>query len=154
MKLFNPKQYPIYKAYKDIKNYIDFIKTIKREKSDPNSQLNKYNIKINKIYNLYFQVSLSDADSQLPENLKSMALIEKIAPINKYLDQDLDFGEYLVPEFNQFLDEKGNKSNSFGIVYYFEFNQISLKWIIKWLLIIGLIIYFYPNIINFINKWI
>lgn len=154
LKWYNYKRWPIYTAYKDIKNYIIFIKTIKKEEKNPNSIYNKFGLKRNKIFNIYFQANLNENDVQLPETMKTMALIEKISPINKYLDETLDFGEYLVPEFNHFLDDKGEPTRTFGIVYYFEFNQISIKWIIKYSILLGLLIYFSKDIIQYISTWI
>ena len=60
-------------------------------------------------------------------------------PVHRYLDEELNFSECLTPEFNQFMDDKGNKTLTYLILYRFSFNKFSLNWLIRWIVIIGVL---------------
>ncbi len=121
---------PVFMVARDIMNYIDWIKTINREKVEPNSMYNKFKMKHNFFYVIYFPIKLNDEDSKLPMNIKKLRIVEILAPVHRYIDEDLQFAEYIVPEFNQFYDDENNPTEVYGIVYRFMFKRLSLKWFI------------------------
>ena len=137
----NLKKLPIWMVIKDIQNYIDWIKTIKREKSKPKSMWNKFKMNHNYFYTIYFPLVLPKEDQTLPDDIKKLRVLEMLIPVHRYLDDDLNFGELIVPEFNQFYDEENKPTNAYGIVYRFAFNKLSIRWVISRLLIIGALIF-------------
>jgi hypothetical protein len=124
------KKIPIIGVWRDIMNYRSWIKTIKEEAYDPHSKFNKYNLDYNYFYILYLPVSLPPEDFVLPENIKRLRLMEILTPIHQYLDSDLGFAGSIVPEFNQFYDDEGNPTLTYGVVYRFAFDTLSLKWFV------------------------
>ena len=133
----NSFRLPIVDAWKDFKNYLEWIKIIKNERDDPNSLYNKYDIKHNFFYNIYLGITLPQEDSVLPSKIKRMRVVESLAAVHRYIDVDLGFAEYIVPEFNQVVDDEGNETLTYVIVYRFAFKKLSLMFIIKRLLILG-----------------
>jgi len=139
LKFLHPSNWGIVKVYRDIDNYRDWIRTIKKEKKDPNSKFNTWKLDKNYFYNVYTTVSLEDEDLQTPETVQRLKVIEMLAPLHRYLDEELGFAECLTPEFNQFVDDKGNKTLTYLVMYRFSFNKLSVNWILRWLVIIGAI---------------
>lgn len=140
MNIFKVKSWGLYKACVDLKNYVDFIKTMKKERNDVNSKFNKWNLKLNYFYNIYFTYDMDDTEANLPENVKKLRLVESLAPLHLYLDEDLGFAECLVPEINQFYNDKNEATLTYLIIYRFAFNKLSIGWLVKWSVIISLLI--------------
>jgi len=121
---------PIFNVINDIRNYIDWIKTIDKEKTKSNSLWNKMGMNHNYFYTVYFPILLPEEDRVLPDNIKRLRVVEMLAPVHRYLDEDLGFAEYIVPEFNQFYNEENEPTLTYGIIYRFAFKGLSLKWFI------------------------
>jgi hypothetical protein len=85
-------------------------------------------------------MDIEETEAQLPEQVKRMRLVETIAPLLRYLDEELGFAECLTPEFNQFFDEDEKPTLTYLITYRFSFNKLSFWWIVRWSLIIPTII--------------
>lgn len=137
MALFKPKTWGISRVWTDILNYRDWIRVIKREKRDINSNFNKWKINHNPFYTIHFTMDMEEAESQLPEQVMRLRMIESLAPLHRYLDEDLGFAECLTPEFNQFMDEEtGDPTLTYLIAYRFSFNKLSLWWVLRWTSII------------------
>jgi len=145
---------PIIGVYKDIINYFDWVNTINNAKRIAESKYNKFNLSHSYFYTLYLIVTLADEDKVLPDPIKRLRVVESLRPINLYLDEELGFAEYLVPEFNQFYDEENNPTLSYGIVYRFSFKTLSLKWIITRTIFLTTFILLFTkfDILNFIKK--
>jgi hypothetical protein len=124
------RRIPLVGVIRDISNYRNWIKTIQEEAEDPHSKFNRYGLDFNFFYVLYIPVSLPQEDAVLPENIKRLRLMEVLTPIHQYLDNDLGFAGSIVPEFNQFYDEEGNPTLTYGIIYRFAFDTLSLKWVV------------------------
>jgi hypothetical protein len=124
------KKLPIIGVIRDISNYRSWIKTIQAEAYDPHSKFNKFGLDFNFFYVLYVPVSLPQEDVVLPENIKRLRLMEILAPLHQYLDNDLGFAGSIVPEFNQFYDDEGNPTLVYGVIYRFAFDTLSLKWVL------------------------
>jgi DNA primase large subunit len=156
LKFLNPNNWGIVRAYRDIDNYLDWVKTIKRERANPKSLFNEWKLDNNVFYNVYLTLSLEETEFALPENVKKYKLIESLNPLHRYLDDTLGFAGSLVPEFNQFMDDEGNETLTYLIVYRFAFDKLSLRWLLKWSLLLG-ISYFIViryDLIHLIGSWL
>ena len=56
--------------------------------------------------------------------------MENLNPVHQYLDYELGFPDYIVPEFNQFYDEENNPTLTYAAVYRFGFKRLSLKYVL------------------------
>jgi hypothetical protein len=135
------KKLPFLGVIRDIQNYRSWIRTIKEEAYDPHSKFNKFGLDFNYFYVLYVPVSLPQEDAVLPENIKRLRLMEILAPLHQYLDNDLGFAGSIVPEFNQFYDDEGNPTLVYGVVYRFAFDTLSLKWVLTRTFFTGALIF-------------
>ena len=123
-------------AWKDIQNYKEWVNVIKREHSNPDSPYNKFGFSHNYTYMIYLVITLAQDEGQLPDNIKKVKVIESLAPVNRYLDEELNFAEYLVPEFNQVFDEDNEPTLSYVIAYRFAFKTLGIWWSIKRLVLL------------------
>ncbi len=139
MSLFKLSLWGIRDVITDIQNYRDWIKTVKKEKNNPKSNFVKWKIENNLFYTIYFTHNIDESEEQLPENIMRMRMIESMAPLHRYLDEELGFAECLTPEFNRFYDAEGNPTLTFLIAYRFSFNTLSLWWLSKLLLKISIL---------------
>jgi len=149
---FRPKKWALFKVIQDIINYRSWINICKQERDNPKSLWNKFGMKHNLFYVIYFHLNLPQEDKLLPDNIKRLRVVETLAPVHRYLDEDLGFAGYIVPEFNQFVDENDEPTLSYGIIYRFAFKRLSLKWVINRTIIMSIIIWAlikYP-IINYL----
>jgi hypothetical protein len=134
-----PKYWPIIQVYRDFENFNDWKKTIKREERNPKSKFSMWKLQRTKLYDIFITISLEESDAPLPENVKRTKVLESLNSLHRYLDEELGFAECLAPEFNQIVDDKGNPTLSYFIVYRFIFNKFSLKWLFEFLIIIGVL---------------
>lgn len=141
----NPNNWGLVKVYRDFDNYRDWIKTIKREEKDPNSKYNKFKFNRNYFYNVYLTVSLDEVDLQTTEIVQRLKIVEMLNPVHRYLDDELGFAECLTPEFNQFVDDKGNKTLTYLIMYRFAFNKFSLSWLFRWIIFVSILVYLFTK---------
>ena len=155
MSLLKPRTWGISKVYRDIKNYIEFKRIIIQEEQDPYSKFNKWKLTHNRFGTIFVLLDVDENEAQLPMKIMRMRMIESLAPLHRYLDEELGFAECLVPEFNQFFDEDNNPTLTYLISYRFGFEKLSLWWVVKWLLAIStLIIFTQLNIIQWIMSLI
>jgi len=131
----------------DLRMYIEWIKVIKEEKNNPKSFYNINKFSHNFFYIIYTIFSLKAEEVALPEKLKKYRLMEMLAPINRYLDEELGFADYLVPEINEFYDDNDKPTLDYGIIYRFAFKRLSFKWIVYrlifWSLLIGSLLHYF-----------
>lgn len=146
-----PRNWAIVKVYRDIENYRDWCHVIKKEQANPNSNFNKWKLAKTKLCDVYLTISLEDSDAVLPETIKRIKLMEILNPLHKYLDEDLGFAECINCEFNQFEDDQHNPTLSYLIVYSFRWNKFSLKWLLKFIIKLGISIFI---IVKFIIPWL
>jgi hypothetical protein len=153
---FRPKKWALFKVIQDIINYRNWIKTCIQERDNPKSLWNKFGMKHNLFYIIYMHINLANEYKMLPDNIKRLKVVETLAPVHRYLDEDLGFAGYIVPEFNQFVDEDNEPTLAYGIIYRFAFKRLSLKWIINRSIILGLLIWGFSKyeILNIIIEWI
>lgn len=132
---------PLIEVIRDIRSYRKWINAIREERANPNSKFNKFELNANYFYVLYLPITLPQEDAALPDNIKRLRVVENLAPIHQYLDNDLGFADYIVPEFNQFYDEDNNPTLTYGIVYRFAFKKLSLKWVLSKILFLAAAIF-------------
>jgi hypothetical protein len=159
MKFFNwfkPRNWGWMKVYRDLENFADWKRIIKREESDPNSKFSKWKLQRTKLYDVYIIITLDESDIPLPELVKRTKVLESLNPLNRYLDEELGFAECLNCEFNQFEDDQGIPTLSYLIVYRFNFNKFSIKWLSKFIFvnIILLILILKLHLISLLISWI
>lgn len=107
-------------SYRDFKNFIQFRKDVKSELKRANSKMTRFNIKSNKLGNiLYVQINCTDADLMNNDYDYDRMLMMRMKPMVTYLSQELGWGEYLVPQINNFVDEKGEPTLSYGVLFVF-----------------------------------
>ena len=82
-------------AWRDIDNYREWIQVIKNEEANPKSTYNKFGISHNFSYMIYLVLKLDDQHKDLSDNIKETLVIEQLAPVNRYLDEELNWAEYL-----------------------------------------------------------
>jgi len=133
MAIFKPSTWGISSVFRDIENYRDWCHVIKKEKANPNSKFNQWNLNNNYFYTIYFTHTQEETEAQLPERIQRLRMIESFAPLHRYLDEELGFAGSLVPEFNQFYDDEGEPTLTYLIAYRFAFDKISLAWFLKFL---------------------
>ena len=151
-----PRNWGIVKVYRDFENFADWRRVVKREEANPNSNYRKWKLSRTKLYDIYTIVNLDEIDMQLPEAVQRTKVVESLNPLHRYLDDDLGFAECLNCEFNQFEDDEGKPSLSYLIVYRFNFNKFSLKWLLKFLVVTGALTYvvLHFNLISLLIKWL
>jgi len=125
----------IVQSFFDIKNFFRFRKDIKRELAEPKSGMNNLGIKKNWLGNiLYMQINCTDADlMNAGYDFDRMVMI-KLKPAVQYLGQDLGWSEYLVPQVNNFVDEEGNPTLSYGILFIYTGYRMTLTKALLWML--------------------
>lgn len=147
-----PRNWGIVKVYRDFENFADWKKIIRKEQNNPNSKFNKWKLSRTKLYDIYLSISLDEADAVLPEALQRIKLMESLNPVHKYLDEELGFSECLNIEFNQYTDEATKKPTlTYLIVYRFNFNKFSIKWAVKTIVILGVLIFV---TLKFLLPWV
>lgn len=151
-----PRNWGLVRVYRDFENFKDWRKTISEEERNPDSKFNKWKLKRTKLYDIYLITSLDDADDPLPDVVKRTKVIESLNPIHRYLDEELGFAGSLSYEFNQFEDDEGNLTITYLIVYRFIFEKFSIKWLLKFLIVNGglLFVILKFNLIPLLITWV
>jgi len=141
MALFKPRTWGLVRVWRDIINYRDFIRVIKVEKSDPNSKWSKWQLNHNYFYTIFFTHDVDETETQLPQKVMRLRMLESLAPLHRYLDEELGFAECLTPEFNQFIDDETQEPTlTYLITYRFSFDKLSIGWLIRWSIIMTTLI--------------
>ena len=138
-KIRKKRGFGLLEVIKDLRNYRKWVRAIKIEAQNPDSKFNTYGLNHNYFYVLYIPVTLPQEDLALPENIKRLRVVETLAPIHQYLDNDLGFADYVVPEFTQFFDDENEPTLTYGIVYRFAFQRFSIGWLLSRILTITLL---------------
>jgi hypothetical protein len=151
-----PRNWGLIQVIRDFENFNDWKRVIKKEEANPQSNFNRWKLERTKLYDIYTIVNLDEADANLPEAVQRTKVIESLNPLHRYLDEGLGFAECLNAEFNQFEDDEGKPTLSYLIVYRFNFNKFSIKWLIKFVVITGGIIFaiLYFNLIPLLISWV
>ena len=106
--------------FKDLSNFFKFRRQIKKEIKRRVSTFNKLRLKQNWLGNIiYVQIDCTDEDL-MNANYNAEAMLDiKLKPIVSYLSGELGWGDYLVPQVSNFVDEDENITLSYGILFIF-----------------------------------
>lgn len=128
----------LYLAYMDIVNFRQFKKEIKEEIENDESKFNQLKLKVNKWGNIvYCQHDFTDAEFMGADFDKQRMVVNFANKLTQYLVNELRWGEYLELEISNFVEEDtGEETMSYGYVFDFKFNKLSIRWVLKWLGII------------------
>jgi len=111
----------------DIKNFFIFRKQMKMEDSIADSKFTKFGLKRNWLGNIiYMQLNCTDDDYMNAGYDFDRMYAMKLRPVVEYLGTELGWGEYLVPQINSFVDENGDMSLSFGVLFIFTGYQLTM----------------------------
>lgn len=120
---------------KELYYWFKLIKVINKNKSRPDWK--RMNFRIGWVYQIYTVINLKDEYMGEEEDVKKMRVLEKIAPINKYVASLSDFVKDSVRL--EIVHEPNTKS--WVVIYWPLFNYFSLWWVLK-RIIIGFSAYF------------
>lgn len=128
---------------KDLSNFRKFKKMIKHESDRADSKYNALRLQRNWFGNmLYVQIDCTNSDFMNADFDRERMLSIKLKPYVEYLSSELGWGEYLMPQISNFVDEENKPSLSFGVVFIFTGYAMTLSnllffWIFNALLVIG-----------------
>lgn len=128
-------------SFIDFKNFFKFKKDINREISVRDSKFNKFGLKRNWLGNIvYVQLDFSDADLMGSDFNENAMVQARLAPIVTYLSSELGWGDYLVPQVSNFVDEDENRTLSYGVLFIFTgYNLTFTKFCLGLLAVLGLL---------------
>jgi hypothetical protein len=128
-------------SMKDLSNFFKFRKEIKKEIKRRDSLFNKFKLQKNWLGNIvYVQIDCDDNDLMNADYDAERMLDIKLKPIVNYLSGDLGWGDYLVPQVSNFVDEDGNITLSYGVLFVFTGYRLTmLKFIINLLVSLGIL---------------
>ena len=113
--------------FKDLSNFFKFRRQIKKEIKRRDSTFNKLRLKQNWLGNIiYVQIDCTDEDL-MNANYNAEAMLDiKLKPIVSYLSGELGWGDYLVPQISNFVDEDENISLSYVVLFIFAGYKLTL----------------------------
>ena len=113
--------------FKDLSNFFKFRRQIKKEIKRRDSTFNKLRLKQNWLGNIiYVQIDCTDEDL-MNANYNAEAMLDiKLKPIVSYLSGELGWGDYLVPQISNFVDEDENITLSYGVLFIFAGYKLTL----------------------------
>lgn len=134
-------EFGIVQWFKDLSNFFKFKKQIKREFKRRDSKFNKFKLKRNWLGNIvYVQIDCTDEDLMNANYDTETMLGLKLRPIVSYLSEELGWGDYLVPQVSNFVDEDENLSLSYGVLFIFTGYKLTFtNFIIYTLLFCGIL---------------
>lgn len=110
----------IVKSFKDLINFFRFKRDIKKEFYTRDSKFNEYKLQRNWLGNVvYMQLNCTDEDLMNFNYDPEKMVYTKIKPAVEYLSRELEWGDYLVPQISNFVDDEGTPSLSYGILFVF-----------------------------------
>ena len=113
--------------FKDLSNFFKFRRQIKKEIKRRDSTFNKLRLKQNWLGNIiYVQIDCTDEDL-MNANYNEEAMLDiQLKPIVSYLSGELGWGDYLVPQVSNFVDEDENITLSYGVLFIFAGYKLTL----------------------------
>ena len=119
-------------AIRAIRQFHLFKKEITEEMENKNSTFNKLNLQRNNLGNvIYVQLNYDD-EKFMSSGYNVQEMVGKdLDKINKYLDEEVRWGEYLDMKISQFYDEDGYPTYSYAVEYKFTDYLDGIKYILK-----------------------
>ena len=110
-----------FQGFRDIVNFFRFRREMKSLYKLRDSKFNKFNLHINKFGNiLYTQINCSDNDFMNADYNYERMVMTKLQPITDYLSEELNWGDYLTMQVQNFIDdETGESTLSYGILFIY-----------------------------------
>lgn len=133
----------IFGVLKDLKLYSDYLTVIKKE-SLSSPQWGKFKLRKDWFGRIYTVVNLPPEVTQsrdFPEEARPAFVFEEIRPINEYLTK-LNLHELIAPLLKPISETNGD---SFLVVYYFVFRELSWVWIVRFALEVYLLTLAFQN---------
>ena len=129
----------IFKVLKEISLYREYLKVIKKESLDSPewSRLRLRKDWFGRIYTVFNLPPEVTQSPDFPKYARPSFVFDQIKPINEYLTK-LSLQELIAPLMNPV---EGTDEESFLVVYSFVFRQISLLWILRFIIEISLIVF-------------
>jgi len=129
--------------FKDLKLYSDFLSITKKESID-SPDWNRLKLRRDWFGRIYTVVNLPPEVTQsrdFPVEARPAWVFEEIRPVNEYLTR-LNLQEIIAPLLRPLPEANGD---SFLVIYYFIFRELSWIWIIRFILEVSLLVYVYFN---------
>jgi hypothetical protein len=129
----------LFKVIKEIKLYREYLSTIKKESFD-SPEWSKLRLRKDWFGRIFTVVNLPPEVTQspdFPKYARPSFVFDKIRPINDYLTK-MSLQELLAPLINPI---KGTDEESYLVVYYFVFRELSLLWIARFIVEISAIVW-------------
>lgn len=140
MKIFESiKNFGIVICIIDIINFFKFRRQTKQwAKND--KEFKNLGLNVNALGNVvYTQITCSDEDLARHDYSPLDMVMNAIKPHIDFLT-DAGWGEYLIPQITNFVDENGNNSLSYLVLFVYSPIRFTFTKLIKFLLYIGVII--------------
>lgn len=141
----------IFGILKDLKLYSDYLTVIKKE-SLSSPQWGKFKLRKDWFGRIYTVVNLPPEVTQsrdFPEEARPAFVFEEIRPINEYLTK-LNLHELIAPLLKPISETNGD---SFLVVYYFVFRELSWIWIVRFALEVYLLTLAFKNWDSILNMF-
>lgn len=141
----------IFGILKDLKLYSDYLTVIKNE-SLSSPQWGKFKLRKDWFGRIYTVVNLPPEVTQsrdFPEEARPAFVFEEIRPINEYLTK-LNLHELIAPLLKPISETNGD---SFLVVYYFVFRELSWVWIVRFALEVYLLTLAFKNWDSILNMF-
>jgi hypothetical protein len=119
----------LFKVIKEIKLYQEYLSTIKKESFD-SPEWSKLRLRKDWFGRIFTVVNLPPEVTQSPDfprYARPSFVFDQIRPINDYLTK-MSLQELLAPLINPI---KGTDEESYLVIYYFVFRELSLLWIAR-----------------------
>ena len=119
-------------AIRAIRQFHLFKKEITEEMENKNSTFNKLNLQRNDLGNvIYVQLNYDD-EKFMSSGYNVQEMVGRdLYKINKYLDEEVRWGEYLDMKISQFYDEDGYPTYSYAVEYKFTDYLDGIKSVLK-----------------------
>ena len=133
----------IFAIFKDLKLYSDYLTIIKKESIDSKDWI-KFKLRRDWFGRIYTVINLPPEVTQsrdFPDEARPAFVFEEIRPINEYLTK-LNLHELIAPLLQPIEETKGD---SFLVIYYFVFRELSWIWCIRFLIEIYLVFFAVNN---------
>jgi hypothetical protein len=129
----------LFKVIKEIKLYREYLSTIKKESFD-SPEWSKLRLRKDWFGRIFTVVNLPPEVTQspdFPKYARPSFVFDKIKPINDYLTK-MSLQELLAPLIDPI---KGTDEESYLVVYYFVFRELSLLWIARFIIEVSALIW-------------
>lgn len=123
-------------AWMDVVNFFRFKKDFDEEEADDRTDYHRFHLRRNKLKNIiYCQWNFTDTDLMYADYDSNKMCMRKFSEIAKYISK-LGWGEYINPDAQNFIDEKGDATLSYAYIFEFTPKAFSFGWLFKWIGII------------------